>query len=171
MSKISSMAEQIARPIVEENGCRLWDVEYIREAGSWYLRVYIDKDNGVSINDCEVISRAIDPILDQEDFIPDSYIFEVCSAGADRVLKRESDYKSFMGHPVDISLYKPLNGVKSYTGLLTGHSASITSIETDGGLPSAGSAGTSAANDKTKDNAEPLPGNSEPSPGNAGSGS
>ena len=132
MSKISSMAEQIARPIVEENGCRLWDVEYIREAGSWYLRVYIDKDHGVSINDCEVISRAIDPILDQEDFIPDSYIFEVCSAGADRVLKRESDFESFMGYPVDISLYKPLNGVKSYTGLLTGHSASITSIETDG---------------------------------------
>lgn len=133
MSKISSRAEQIARPIVEENGCRLWDVEYVREAGSWYLRVYIDKDEGVSINDCEAISKAIDPVLDQEDFIPDSYIFEVCSAGADRVLKRASDFETFMGHQVDISLYKPLNGAKSYSGLLTGRSASNTSIETDGG--------------------------------------
>ncbi|MBR0351939.1 MAG: ribosome maturation factor RimP [Oscillospiraceae bacterium] len=132
MSKISDRAEQIARPIVEENGCRLWDVEYVREAGAWYLRVYIDKDDGVSINDCETISRQIDPILDKEDFIPDSYVFEVCSAGADRVLKRTEDFQAFLGKKVDVGLYKPFEGAKSFTGILTGRSDSETEIDVSG---------------------------------------
>ena len=132
MSKISIRAEQIARPIVEEYGCSLWDVEYVREAGAWYLRVYIDKDEGVSIDDCEAISKAIDPVLDEEDFIPDSYIFEVCSAGADRVLKRPGDFEAFMGHKVDVSLYKPFEGSKSYTGILKGRSEAGTCIEAGG---------------------------------------
>ena len=132
MSKISSRAEEIAKPIVELNGCSLWDVEYVREAGSWYLRVYIDKEGGVSINDCEAISKAIDPVLDEQDFIPDSYIFEVCSAGADRVLKRPQDFEMFLGHQVDINLYKPFEGSKSYTGSLTAHTDKETSIESAG---------------------------------------
>ena len=132
MSKISERAALIARPVVEENGCRLWDVEYVREAGSMYLRVYIDKPEGVSINDCETISKAIDPILDEEDFIPDSYIFEVCSAGADRVLKRPEDFEMFLGQKVDVNLYKPVDGAKSYTGVLTARSDKETSIESAG---------------------------------------
>ncbi len=133
MSKISSRAEEIARPIVEENGCSLWDVEYIREAGSWYLRVYIDKDEGVSISDCEAISKAIDPILDEQDFIPDSYIFEVCSAGADRVLKRPSDFEMFIGHQVDVNLYKAVEGSKAHTGVLRSRDDNEICIETSRG--------------------------------------
>ena len=124
MSKISSMVEEIAGPITEQCGCSLWDVEYVREAGSWYLRVYIDKQDGVSIQDCEKISRLLDPILDEKDFIPNSYTFEVCSAGADRVLKRPADFPLFYGHPVDIRLYKPVNNAKSFTGLLKSYSDS-----------------------------------------------
>ena len=124
MSKISSLVEEIAAPIAEQCGCSLWDVEYVREAGSWYLRVYIDKTDGVSIQDCEMISRLLDPILDEKDFIPNSYTFEVCSAGADRVLKRPSDFPLFYGHSVDIRLYKPVNGAKSFTGMLKNYSDS-----------------------------------------------
>ena len=132
MSKISSMAEQIARPVVENNGCKLWDVEYVREAGSWFLRIYIDKDGGVSIDDCEAISREMDPILDEKDFIPDSYVFEVCSAGADRVLKRDEDFEMFMGHMIDLNLYRPIDGSKSYTGKLVSHSEAETAIDSAG---------------------------------------
>lgn len=88
MSKISDKVEALARPVVEEEGCRLWSVEYIKEAGTWYLRVYIDKDGGVGIADCEAISRKLDPILDEADPVPGSYVFEVGSAGAERELKR-----------------------------------------------------------------------------------
>ena len=86
MSKLTDRIAELAAPAVEAAGCRLWDVEYVREAGTWYLRVFVDKDGGVSIDDCEAISRVLDPILDREDPIPDSYVFEVGSAGADREL-------------------------------------------------------------------------------------
>lgn len=133
MSKVSSRTEEIAKPIVEANGCSLWDVEYVKEAGSWYLRVYIDKDGGVSIDDCEAISKGIDPVLDELDFIPNSYIFEVCSAGADRILKKPENFKMFLGYPVDVFLYKPVDGSKSYTGILTSHSDFETTVEAAGG--------------------------------------
>ena len=132
MSKISDRAEQIARPIVEENGCRLWDVEYVREAGTWYLRVFIDKDDGVSINDCEIISRQIDPILDREDFIPDSYVFEVSSAGAERELKRPRDFERFMGSDVEVRLYRAEDGSKTIVGKLTGYSDGAVTVSTSG---------------------------------------
>lgn len=118
MSKICDKVIELAKPVVEEAGCSLWDVEYVREAGSWYLRVYIDKEGGVGIDDCEKISRALDPILDEADPIEDSYIFEVGSAGAERELKRPSDFEQFMGSEVAIRLYKPLNGSKTYIGIL-----------------------------------------------------
>ena len=97
MSKITERVFDLARPVVEEEGCSLWDVEYLRAAGPRYLRIYIDKDGGVSIDDCERISRRLDPILDEADPIPESYVFEVGSAGADRELKRPSDFAQFMG--------------------------------------------------------------------------
>ena len=118
MSKLTDRISDLATPVVEEEGCRLWDVEYVREAGTWYLRVYIDKDGGVSIDDCEKISRRLDPILDEEDPISESYVFEVGSAGADRPLKRASDFDSFMGSEVEVSLYSPYKGAKSFVGSL-----------------------------------------------------
>ena len=118
MSKVTEKVETLARPVVEDEGCELWSVEYVREAGSWYLRVFIDKDGGVGIDDCERISRRLDPILDEADPIPDSYVFEVGSAGAERELKRPSDFEKFMGSEVEVKLYQPYEGKKSLVGKL-----------------------------------------------------
>ena len=123
MSKITDRVFALAKPVVEEEGCSLWDVEYLREAGTWYLRVFIDKEDGVSIDDCERISRRLDPILDEADPVPESYVFEVGSAGADRELKRPSDFALFMGSEVEVKLYKPLDGKKTYVGTLAGYDA------------------------------------------------
>lgn len=121
MSKITDKVTELALPIVEEEGCTLWDVEYVREAGCWYLRIYIDKEGGVGIDDCERISRRLDPLLDEADPIPDSYVFEVGSAGAERELKRPGDFEQFMGHEVEVKTYKPINGSKAFVGELAGY--------------------------------------------------
>lgn len=95
MSKLTDAVLALAGPVAAQQGCEIWDVEYVKEAGSRYLRVYIDKPDGVSIQDCEDFSRALDPILDEADPIPDSYIFEVSSAGAERQLKRRAILSAF----------------------------------------------------------------------------
>ena len=118
MSKITEIIEALAKPIVEEEGCELWSVEYVKEAGNWYLRVFIDKEGGVDILDCERISRRLDPILDEKDPIPGSYVFEVGSAGAERELKRPSDFEKFIGSEVEAKLYQPYQGRKSIVGKL-----------------------------------------------------
>ena len=118
MSNISDKVEALARPVVEEEGCKLWSVEYIKEAGTWYLRIFIDKDGGVGIADCEAISRRLDPILDEADPIPESYVFEVGSAGAERELKRTSDFEQFIGSDVEVKLYQPYEGRKTLVGTL-----------------------------------------------------
>lgn len=118
MSKVTEKVEALARPVVEDEGCELWSVEYVREAGSWYLRVFIDKDGGVGIDDCERISHRLDPILDEADPIPDSYVFEVGSAGTERELKRPSDFEKFMDSEVEVKLYQPYEGKKSLVGKL-----------------------------------------------------
>ena len=118
MSKISDKVEALARPVVEEEGCKLWSVEYIKEAGTWYLRIFIDKDGGVGIADCEAISRRLDPILDEADPIPESYVFEVGSAGDERELKRPSDFEQFIGSDVEVKLYQPYEGRKTLVGTL-----------------------------------------------------
>ena len=118
MSKISDKVEALARPVVEEEGCKLWSVEYIKEAGTWYLHIFIDKDGGVGIADCEAISRRLDPILDEADPIPESYVFEVGSAGAERELKRTSDFEQFIGSDVEVKLYQPYEGRKTLVGTL-----------------------------------------------------
>lgn len=128
MSKLTDKVSEIARPIVEEEGCTLWDVEYVREAGTWYLRVFIDKDGGVSIDDCERVSRRLDPILDEEDPIPDSYVFEVGSAGADRELKRPGDFEQFMGSEIEVKLFRPVGGSKHYTGTLAAYENGTVSL-------------------------------------------
>lgn len=120
MNKVTELVRELAEPIVDKAGCELWDVEYVREAGQWYLRVYIDKEGGVSIDDCEAVSRALDPVLDERDPIPESYIFEVSSAGAERRLYRPSDFERFMGEPVTVKLYRARGGSKEYVGTLAG---------------------------------------------------
>ena len=119
--KITEQVWQFAEPVVQAHGCSLWDVEYVREGAEWYLRLYIDKTGGVDINDCEAISRAVDPILDERDPIPDSYHFEVCSAGLERTLKRPGDFAQFMGEKVLVKLYRPKNGTKEFPGVLRGY--------------------------------------------------
>jgi ribosome maturation factor RimP len=132
MSKITELVAGLAKPVIEEEACTLWDVEYLREAGTWYLRIYIDKEGGVSIDDCERISRRLDPILDDADLIPESYVFEVGSAGAERELKRPSDFVQFMGHEVELRLYKPRGGRKSIVGTLAAYDNGAVTILTDG---------------------------------------
>lgn len=128
MSKITDKVTQLALPIVEQEGCSLWDVEYVREAGTWYLRVYIDKDGGVGIEDCERISRALDPVLDEADPIPDSYVFEVGSAGIERELKRPSDFERYMGSEVELRLYQPHEGSKVFVGVLSAYNDGTVTI-------------------------------------------
>ena len=118
MSKITDRVWSLAQPVVEQFGLRIWDVVYVREGADWFLRVYIDKDGPVDISDCENVSRALDPILDEEDPIPDSYTFEVCSAGCERVLKRPGDFQQFLGSKVLLRLYRPRDGRKEYIGVL-----------------------------------------------------
>ena len=127
--KITDQVAAFAEPIVVEHGCSLWDVEYVREGSDYILRLYIDKPGGVDISDCEAISRAVDPILDERDPIPGSYQFEVCSAGLERALKRESDFQQFMGSPVTVKLYRPYNGLKEVPGILRGYEEGRVTIE------------------------------------------
>ncbi len=121
MSKITDAVTALAAPEAEKLGLEIWDVEYVREAGQWFLRIYIDKKGGVSIQDCEALSKALDPLLDEADPIPDSYVFEVSSAGAERELKRPGDFPRFFGEHVEVRLYTPVEGSKTFTGVLTGY--------------------------------------------------
>ena len=119
--KVTEQVAQFAQPIVEANGCKLWDVEFVREGSEQFLRLYIDKDGGVDIEDCERVHRAVDPVLDEKDPIATSYHFEVCSAGLERALKRPSDFEQFMGSPILIKLYRPKNGLKEFPAILRGY--------------------------------------------------
>ena len=108
--QIVDLVRSFAEPIVKENGCELWDVEYVREGADWFLRLYLDKEGGVDIDDCERISRAIDPILDEKDPIPESYHFEVCSAGLERVETGPGDFWRWIGIPVGAGAAVPAEG-------------------------------------------------------------
>lgn len=116
--KITEQVRQFSEPIVLAQGCTLWDVEYVREGGEWFLRLYIDKPGGVDIRDCEAVSRAVDPILDEKDPIPESYHFEVSSAGLERPLRRPEHFAWALGKPVVVRLYRPRDGAKEFTGVL-----------------------------------------------------
>ena len=133
MAKVTELAAGLAAPIAEANGCSLWDVEYVREAGQWFLRVYIDKAGGVSIDDCEAVSRPLSDALDEADPIEGSYVLEVSSAGADRALKKPEHFRQFLGSEVDVRLYRPLDGRKEYTGVLRDYAGGDVTIETGGG--------------------------------------
>ena len=121
MAKVTEIVAELAAPAVAAAGCELWDVEYVREAGSWFLRLYLDKEGGVDIIDCENVSRVVSDLLDEADPIEGSYTFEVSSAGAERVLKRPGDFERFMGSPVFVKLYKSRDGRKEFSGHLAGY--------------------------------------------------
>ena len=126
--KVTDIVREIAEPIVQAQGLSLWDVEYVREGGEWFLRIYIDRPEGVDIDDCEAVSRAMDPILDERDPIPDSYHFEVCSAGLERTLKTPDHFAAFLGAEVLVKLYKPRDGIKEFPGTLLGYEDGRVSI-------------------------------------------
>lgn len=110
--------EALLQPIAAAHGVEIYDVEYVKEGSDYYLRAYIDKPEGVGILDCENVSRALSDALDQEDFIPDAYILEVSSPGLGRTLKKDRHLAHSIGKEVEIKLYKPLDGVKEYAGML-----------------------------------------------------
>ena len=114
--------EALVLPIIEANNFELVDVEYVKEAGNWYLRVYVDKEGGIAVDDCEVVSRALSDKLDVDDFIEDSYILEVSSPGLGRPLKKEKDFIRSIGKEVDIHLYKSIEKQKEFTGVLKSYS-------------------------------------------------
>ena len=118
MAKVTELVARLAAPAVAAAGCEIWDVEYVREAGEWYLRLYLDKEGGVDIQDCEAVSRVVSDLLDEADPIEGSYTFEVSSAGAERVLKRPGDFERFLGSPVLVKLYKARDGRKEFPGHL-----------------------------------------------------
>jgi len=133
VAKVTDAVAQLALPFVEAQGCSLWDVEYVREAGAWYLRLYIDKPGGVSIDDCEAVSRPVSDALDELDPIEGSYTFEVSSAGADRALRKPEHFAAFLGSEVEVRLYRPLEGRKSWTGDLTAYADGDVTIRAGAG--------------------------------------
>ena len=132
MKKITELTAELAAPAIAEQGCTLWDVEYVKEAGTWYLRILLDKEGGVDILDCEEISRKVSDLLDEADPIPESYRFEVCSAGLERQLKRPSDFERYLGEPVLVKLYRPRDGQKEFPGRLVRYEDGAVTIEMRG---------------------------------------
>lgn len=121
--------EELLLPIVESHGFELVDVEYVKEAGTWYLRAYIDKPGGIAVDDCELVSRAFSDILDEKDYIDDTYIFEVSSPGLGRPLKKEKDFKRSIGEEVEIRTYRPINRQKEFVGFLKEYDQETVTIE------------------------------------------
>jgi len=117
--KITERTLQLLVPLAQKFDVEIWDVEYIKEGANYYLRIYLDSPNGlITLDDCENVSRGLEPELDKEDFIPQQYYLEVCSAGIERELKRPEDFEKFMSNKVKIKLYTPKDGKKEYTGIL-----------------------------------------------------
>lgn len=125
--------EQLLIPIMEEYNFELVDVEYVKEVGNWYLRAYIDKEGGISVDDCEIVSRRMSDLLDEHDYIPDAYIFEVSSPGLGRQLKKDKDFTRSLGEEVEIKLYKAINKQKEFAGFLKDFNKDILVIELDNG--------------------------------------
>lgn len=124
--------EQIVQPIVDANQFELVDVEYVKEGSNWYLRIYIDKQGGITIDDCEIVSRALSDILDVKDFIEDSYILEVSSPGLSRPLKKDKDFQRNLDKEVEIKLFKPFGRRKDYGGVLKAFDADTVTVEEEG---------------------------------------
>ena len=124
--------EELILPILEKMNFELIDVEYVKEGGIFYLRAYIDKEGGITVNDCEAVAREMNVLLDEKDYIPDSYTFEVSSPGLGRPLKKEKDYVRNMGKEVEIRTYRAINRSKEFYGLLTAYDKDSVTIDADG---------------------------------------
>ena len=120
--------EQLLEPVVTELGFELVDVEYVKEGGTWYLRAYIDKPGGITVDDCEAVSRRFSDILDEEDYIEDSYVFEVSSPGLGRPLKKEKDFRRSLGDEVEIRTYRAIGRQKEFTGILKSYDDTTVTI-------------------------------------------
>ena len=125
--------EELLQPIIEKNQFELVDVEFVKEAGNWYLRAYIDKPGGITVDDCEIVSRAFSDILDEKDYIDESYIFEVSSPGLGRPLKKEKDFARSMGEEVEVRTYRAINKQKEFIGFLCDYDKDTVTIEYEDG--------------------------------------
>ena len=128
-----SKTEELLLPILAKVGFDLWDVEYVKEGGEYYLRAYIDKEGGITIDDCVSVSRELSDLLDEKDFIEEAYILEVSSPGLNRTLKKEKEFLRCIGRDVDVKTYKPVDGMKDFTGILRSYDAGDITIETADG--------------------------------------
>lgn len=127
-----SRTEELLLPIAKENGVEIYDVEYVREGSDWYLRAYIDKPEGVTIGDCENVSRALSDVLDREDFIPEAYILEVSSPGLGRTLRKDRHLEKSIGETVELRTYKPIEKQKEFSGVLKAFDADTVTLQEDG---------------------------------------
>lgn len=125
--------EELITPILDRMNFELVDVEYVKEGGTGYLRAYIDKEGGITVNDCEAVAREMNEILDREDFVEDSYVFEVSSPGLGRPLKKEKDYIRSMGKEVEIRTYRAINREKEFYGILSAYDENTVTIKTEDG--------------------------------------
>lgn len=124
-----SRTEALIMPIIQTHGFELVDVEWVKEGANWYLRAYIDKEGGITVDDCEVVSRALSDLLDAEDFISENYILEVSSPGLDRPLKKEKDFARSIGKDVEVKLFKAINKEKEFVGILTAYDEDTVTLE------------------------------------------
>ncbi|MEH7882734.1 ribosome maturation factor RimP [Heyndrickxia sp. MSNUG] len=129
MSKVTETVEELVTPILTENGLELVDIEYVKEGKNWFLRVYIDKDNGIDIEECGIVSERLSEKLDALDPIPHNYFLEVSSPGAERPLKKEKDYQRAIGKNVFIKTYEPFDGEKAFEGILTDYNGETVTVE------------------------------------------
>ena len=125
--------EELLLPVLERYGFDLWDVEYVKEGGEYYLRAYIDKEGGITIDDCVDVSRELSDLLDEKDFIEEAYILEVSSPGLNRTLKKEKEFIRCIGRDVEVKTYKPVDGTKDFTGILKAYDAGAVTIDTGDG--------------------------------------
>lgn len=125
--------EQLILPILEKNQFELVDVEYVKEGSTWYLRTYIDKEGGITVNDCELVAREMNEILDREDYVEDSYVFEVSSPGLGRPLKKEKDYVRNMGKEIEIRTYRSIDHKKEFNGILKAYDTKTVTITNEDG--------------------------------------
>lgn len=123
--------EKLIMPIIEANNFELVDVEYVKEGGTWYLRAYIDKEGGITVDDCEIVNRALGELLDVEDFINEAYILEVSSPGLGRPLKKEKDFQRSLGEEVEVRTYRAINKSKEFVGLLVAYDKESVTLQLD----------------------------------------
>lgn len=133
-NKTEKEVKELITPIIDEREITLWDIEFKKEGPSYVLRIYLDKDGGIGINDCEEVSRTLSAVLDEKDPIPQAYMLEVSSAGLDRIIKYDFHFEKCMGKNVDVKLFATLDGVKEFTAKLTGFDGENVTMEKDGSI-------------------------------------